>query len=231
MRILILCTGNSCRSQMAEGFLKSLDPGLEVFSAGTHPAPHANRHAVAVMSEVGIDISQNQPKNVDLFVAEPFDYVITVCGGAQEVCPAFTGVVKHRLHIGFDDPADAVGTPDEVIAVYRRVRDEIRAGFKAFYLEQIKGKLPDVKQDCGCEDGCCPPKKKNPFTKWIFAVIILAALGIIGFKLFCHQTPKNESCCPPGSSVLCDSTNKATGDTTKAAPCDTTKGSSCCPKK
>jgi arsenate reductase len=139
MRVLILCTGNSCRSQMAEGFLKSFDSNLEVFSAGTHPAPHANPHAVAVMKEVGVDISQNQPKNVDLFVAEPFDFVITVCGGAREVCPAFTGNVKNRLHIGFDDPADATGTPEEVIAVYRRVRDEIRAGFAEFYEEKIKG--------------------------------------------------------------------------------------------
>ena len=140
MRILILCTGNSCRSQMAEGFLRSFDPRLEVFSAGTHPAPHANPHAVAVMKEVGIDISMNKPKNVDLFVADPFDYVITVCGGAREVCPAFTGNVKHRLHIGFDDPADAKGSFEEVMSVYRRVRDEIREGFQAFYQEKIKRK-------------------------------------------------------------------------------------------
>ncbi len=138
MRILILCTGNSCRSQMAEGFLTSFDPRLEVFSAGTHPAPHANPHAVAVMKELGIDISGNKPKHVDLFLADSFDYVITVCGGAMETCPAFIGTVKTRLHIGFDDPADAVGTPEEVITVYRRVRDEIREGFSAFYDEKIK---------------------------------------------------------------------------------------------
>jgi arsenate reductase len=138
MKILILCTGNSCRSQMAEGFLASFDSRLEVFSAGTHPAAQANPHAVAAMKELGIDISHNKPKNVDLFVADPFDYVITVCGGAKEVCPAFTGVVKNRLHIGFDDPADAVGTTDEVMQVYRRVRDEIKVGFSAFYLEKIK---------------------------------------------------------------------------------------------
>ncbi len=138
MKILILCTGNSCRSQMAEGFLKSFDSSLEVYSAGTHPAPHANPNAVAVMKESGIDISQNKPKNVDIFVADPFDYVITVCGGAREVCPAFTGDVRNRLHIGFDDPADATGTPEEVIGVYRRVRDEIREGFLAFYRGKIK---------------------------------------------------------------------------------------------
>ena len=125
---------------MAEGFLKSFDSRLEVFSAGTHPAPEANPHAVAAMKELGIDISQNKPKNVDLFVADPFDYVITVCGGAREVCPAFTGIVKNRLHIGFDDPADAVGSQEEIMAVYRRVRDEIKSGFHSFYLKSIKSK-------------------------------------------------------------------------------------------
>lgn len=200
--------------------MKSFDSNLEVFSAGTHPAPHANPNAVAVMKEVGIDISRNQPKNVDIFVNEPFDYVITVCGGAKEVCPAFTGRVKNRLHIGFDDPADAIGTPEEVLAVYRRVRDEIKAEFTAFYSEKIKGN-----KDCGCEGGCCPPKKKNPFAKIIFAVVILAALGVIAIKLFHQQPPAASSgaCCPPGSATKCD--------TVKTVPCDTTKGSTCCPKK
>ena len=138
MKILILCTGNSCRSQMAEGFLKSFDSRLEVFSAGTHPALRANPNAVMVMKESGIDISANIPKKVDLFLAEPFDYVITVCGGANENCPAFTGHVKNRLHIGFDDPADAQGTADVVMPVYRRVRDEIKEGFGRFYNERIR---------------------------------------------------------------------------------------------
>ena len=137
MRILILCTGNSCRSQMAEGFLRSIDPRLEVFSAGTNPALAVNPFAVAVMKEAGIDISRNSPKSVDLFLDEPFDFVITVCGGAREACPAFIGKVRNRLHIGFDDPADAVGTVDEVMPVFRKVRDEIRAGFTGFYLERI----------------------------------------------------------------------------------------------
>jgi len=141
MRILILCTGNSCRSQMAEGFLKSFDSRMEVFSAGTRPAPQANPYAVEAMSEAGIDISGNRPRHVDQFVAEPFDYVITVCGGAKEVCPVFTGQVKHRLHIGFDDPADATGTPEEVMKVYRRVRDEIHETFRQFYLETIQTDL------------------------------------------------------------------------------------------
>ena len=147
MKILILCTGNSCRSQMAEGFLKSYDARLEVFSAGTHPALVPNPNAVAAMKEIGIDISANKPKNVDLFVADPFDYVITVCGGAREVCPAFSGVVKNRIHIGFDDPADAVGTYEEVMHVYRRVRDEINSGFFAYYNETIKPAMDAEAED------------------------------------------------------------------------------------
>jgi len=138
MKILILCTGNSCRSQMAEGFLKSFDSRLEVHSAGTQPAGQANPHAVAAMKELGIDISGNKPKSVDVFLADPFNYVITVCGGAQESCPAFIGKVKTRLHIGFDDPADAVGTTEEVMPVYRKVRDEIKEGFWKFYQDRIK---------------------------------------------------------------------------------------------
>jgi arsenate reductase (thioredoxin) len=141
MKILILCTGNSCRSQMAEGFLKSFNARLEVCSAGTHPAAQANQYAVAVMKEIGIDISQNIPKNVDLYVDDPFDYVITVCGGAREVCPAFTGDVRYRLHMGFDDPADAVGTQEEIFSVYRRVRDEIREGFFEFYRNRIEPEM------------------------------------------------------------------------------------------
>lgn len=132
-KILILCTGNSCRSQMAEGFLKSFEPSLEVFSAGTHPASKPNPYAVEVMREAGIDISSNQPKNVGLFVDQPFDYVITVCDGAKEVCPLFTGKVEHRLHIGFEDPADACGTREEILSVYRKVRDQIHERFLKFY--------------------------------------------------------------------------------------------------
>ncbi len=136
--ILILCTGNSCRSQMAEGFLKSFDSELEVFSAGTIPAEKVNPNSVIVMDEVGIDISSQFPQNVDEFVDQSFDYVITVCDNAKEVCPVFTGHVKHQLHIPFDDPADATGTEQEVLAVYRRVRDEIKEKFTQFYNEIIE---------------------------------------------------------------------------------------------
>lgn len=120
---------------MAEGFLRSFDPRLEVFSAGTHPASRPNPYAVAVMKEAGIDISGNMPKNVGIFLADSFDYVITVCGGAKEICPVFYGKVKNRLHIGFDDPADATGTEEEIMAVYRNSRDEIRKAFFKFYTD------------------------------------------------------------------------------------------------
>lgn len=117
---------------MAEGFLKSFDSNLTVESAGTEPATQVNPNAVKVMAEVGIDISQNKPKLVDQFINQEWDYVITVCDNAKETCPAFLGKVKHRLHIGFEDPAEATGTPDEVMAVFRKVRDEIKEKFSEF---------------------------------------------------------------------------------------------------
>lgn len=141
MDILILCTGNSCRSQMAEAFIRSFDPKLNVYSAGTKPASKVNPYAVKVMSEVGIDISSHYPKDVDEFITKSFDYVITVCDNAKETCPVFTGKVKNRLHIGFEDPADATGTEDEIIAVFRKVRDEIKKDFLDFYDKNIKENL------------------------------------------------------------------------------------------
>ncbi len=129
MKILVLCTGNSCRSQMAEGFLKHLYPDYEIYSAGTKPEKKVSKHATIVMKEVGIDISQHIPKNVVTFVNDSFDYVITVCNNAKESCPIFTGKVAKRLHIGFDDPADASGTEEHILSVYRKIRDEIRTAF------------------------------------------------------------------------------------------------------
>lgn len=136
-KILILCTGNSCRSQMAEGFLKSFDKNLDVFSAGTKPAEKVNPFAVNAMKEIGIDISNGVAEDVDKYLSQSFDYVITVCDNAKETCPIFLGNVKHRLHIGFDDPADAVGTEQEVMPVYRRVRDEIKRDFYEFYKNNL----------------------------------------------------------------------------------------------
>ena len=132
-RILILCTGNSCRSQMAEGILKSFDSELEVFSAGTKPAEKVNPKAVKVMREIGLDISKAVPENVEKYLSHSFDYVITVCNNAKETCPVFFGKVIEQLHIGFEDPADAIGTEDEILAVFRKVRDEIKNDFYKFY--------------------------------------------------------------------------------------------------
>jgi arsenate reductase len=137
-KIVILCTGNSCRSQMAEGFLKSFDANLEVHSAGTDPGECIHPKAVQVMNEVGIDLSSNYPKHVNRFLDNAFDYVITVCDHAKETCPVFTGQVAQHLHIGFDDPALATGSEEEVLKVFRRVRDEIIRDFKVFYEENLK---------------------------------------------------------------------------------------------
>jgi arsenate reductase (thioredoxin) len=122
---------------MAEGFLKSFDPNLDVYSAGTHPASRVSSRAIQVMKEVGVDISHNHTKSVDQFLNDSFDYVITVCDHAKETCPVFSGKVTHRLHIGFDDPAEAVGTEEAVIAVFRCVRDEIKDKFDDFYQSNL----------------------------------------------------------------------------------------------
>lgn len=137
-RILILCTGNSCRSQMAEGFLRHFDEQLYVRSAGTNPSGQVHPKAVQVMDEIGIDLSYGQPENVDKYLDEEWDYVITVCDNAKETCPVFLGKVKHQLHIGFEDPAEATGTEKEILSVFRRVRDEIKHDFHDFYLKNIK---------------------------------------------------------------------------------------------
>jgi len=142
MKVLILCTGNSCRSQMAEGFIKSFYENLEVFSAGTVPAGQVHPKAVRVMKEVGIDISDHYPKSAEEFLNDSFDYLITVCDDAKETCPVFTGKVKNRFHIGFNDPAQARGTEEEILAVFRRLRDEIREEFYRFYHENICGLTP-----------------------------------------------------------------------------------------
>ena len=141
MKILILCTGNSCRSQMAHGFLQSFDNRLEVYSAGTKPAEKVNPMAVKVMDEMGIDLSSHSPKSVNLYTGQEWDYVITVCGGASESCPLFTGEVKNRLHIGFDDPSEATGTLEFINREFHRVRDEIKASFYEFYLNEFKPQL------------------------------------------------------------------------------------------
>ena len=129
MKILVLCTGNSCRSQMAAGFLRTWKPRWVVRSAGTDPEKAVSPFAVAVMKEKDIDISREIPRDVREFVDEDFDRVITVCDHAREVCPVFSGRVGARLHRGFADPAAARGSQDEILEVYRRTRDEIAAVF------------------------------------------------------------------------------------------------------
>ena len=130
-RVLILCTGNSARSQMAEGLLRH-DAGdrFGVVSAGVEPS-HVRPHAIEVMREVGIDISNHRSKSANEFTGEDFDYVITVCDNANERCPLFPGNTK-RIHWSFDDPAAAEGEESEKLAVFRRVRDEIRNRLSAF---------------------------------------------------------------------------------------------------
>jgi arsenate reductase len=138
MKILILCTGNSCRSQMAHGFLQSFDDKITVRSAGTEPANQINQRAVTVMREAGIDISHHTPRHVDQYLGEEWDYVITVCDHANETCPLFIGKVKHRLHIGFEDPSHATGSEEFIMNEFRRVRDLIKGEFRKFYERNLK---------------------------------------------------------------------------------------------
>jgi arsenate reductase len=118
---------------MAEGFLKSFDNQLTVFSAGTIPSDAVNPYAIQVMTEIGINISEGKPESVDKYLNQSFDYVITVCGDAKETCPVFIGIVKEQLHIGFEDPADAIGTDEKITNEFRKIRDEIKADFEKWY--------------------------------------------------------------------------------------------------
>jgi arsenate reductase len=141
MKILILCTGNSCRSQMAQGFLQSFDKRLQVFSAGTEPATRVNPTAVKVMKEMGIDIGKNKPKNVDHFLNETWDYVITVCDDANESCPVFPGKVRNRLHMGFEDPSKTKGSYIEIMNSFYEIRNEIRDEFYKLYESELIKKI------------------------------------------------------------------------------------------
>lgn len=140
-KILFLCTGNSCRSQMAEGWARRLKgERLEPYSAGIE-AHGLNPNAVAVMAEAGVDISAQRSKHVDELVGIDFDYVVTVCGHAQEQCPIFSGRAR-RIHVGFDDPprlAATAASEEEALDHYRRVRDQIRA-----FVETLPEALPST---------------------------------------------------------------------------------------
>jgi arsenate reductase len=126
---------------MAHGFLQSFDSRLQVFSAGTEPALKINPTAVEVMKKAGIDISHQTPKNVDQYLNIDWDYVITVCDSANEACPVFPGRVRHRLHMGFDDPSHAKGSYVEIINEFYRVRNEIRDEFYKLYESELKKKI------------------------------------------------------------------------------------------
>jgi arsenate reductase len=131
-RVLILCTGNSCRSHMAEGILRAAAGDfLEVCSAGSKPAGYIHPQAVAALAEIGIDISGHTSKHMDEFLDRDVETVITVCGNADQACPVFPGQVN-RHHWPFDDPAHATGTEEEIGAEFRRVRNEIRRVFEAY---------------------------------------------------------------------------------------------------
>jgi arsenate reductase len=130
-RILFLCTGNSARSQMAEGWARFLSKGkVDAISAGTEPKT-LNPLAVHAMAEVGIDISKQQSKAMDVYSGQPFDFVITVCDRAKESCPVWP-TAKERIHWSFDDPAEATGSEEQRLAAFRRVRDEIRTRLRLF---------------------------------------------------------------------------------------------------
>ena len=140
--VLILCTGNSCRSHLAEGILRQAAGDLlEVHSAGSNPAGYVHPMAIEVMKEIGIDISGHVSKHMNEFLNRKVDTVITVCGNADQACPMFPGQVN-RYHWGFDDPAHASGTEEEKLAIFKRVRDQIKLVFEAYAAGYREGTQP-----------------------------------------------------------------------------------------
>jgi arsenate reductase len=138
MKALIVCTGNSSRSQMAHGFLQSFDSRLNVYSAGNEPAGQIDENAVRVMQEVGIDISGHKPTSVNKYLDTEWDYEISVCGKENGACPYFPGKAKHHMHIRIESPSKFQGSHEELLNRYRRIRDEIRNEMYSLYSEQIK---------------------------------------------------------------------------------------------
>ena len=137
--VLVLCTGNSCRSQMAEGLINTrLGEHFTAFSAGTKPSGYVHPNAIAVMAELGIDLSKNTSKSTNDFRGKPFDFVITVCDDANENCPVWLGAAGQRVHIGFEDPANATGSPEEVLTTFRTVRDQITDRVLGYLREHIQ---------------------------------------------------------------------------------------------
>jgi arsenate reductase len=140
-RVLVLCTGNSCRSHMAEGILRAAAADiLKVHSAGSRPAGYVHPKAIAALAEIGIDISDHTSKHMKEFLDCDIETVITVCGNADQACPVFPGQVQ-RHHWPFDDPAHASGSEEEIMGEFRRVRDEIATRFRAYAAERRSGKV------------------------------------------------------------------------------------------
>jgi len=153
--ILVLCTGNSCRSHLAEGILRrALGEGYAVASAGSKPAGYVHPMAMAVMKEIGIDIAGHTSKHVDTFLDQGVETVITVCGNADQACPVFPGKVN-RHHFPFEDPAHAEGSEEEKLAVFRRVRDEIRAVFEAYAAGRRDEHATTEPQSCSTMPSSC----------------------------------------------------------------------------
>lgn len=138
MKILIICTGNACRSQIAHGLMQSFDNDLEVHSAGTLPGSEVNSRAVRVMAEAGIDISHHYPKPIDIYLNDEWDYVITVCSQAKESCPVFSGKVKHRLHFEHEDPSYLPGSEEYIMSEFRKLRDNLKNELYSLYLNHIR---------------------------------------------------------------------------------------------
>lgn len=135
-RVLFLCTANSCRSQMAEGIVNHfLGDRVEAFSAGTE-ASYVNPKAIVVLQEIGVDISRHRSKSMDEFAEDSFDYVITLCGDANEKCPLFFAGVQ-RTHIGFSDPAKAKGTEEKILEEFRKVRDEVKVTLLDYFSREL----------------------------------------------------------------------------------------------
>lgn len=142
MKILFLCTGgNSCRSLMAEAFLQKLDKSLDVFSAGLHPDEDTDRMAVEVMKEIGIDISTKKPRSYHEFEGIEFDYLIMLCDGTKDKIETVNIQASHHIHLGFEDPRKAYCTEEQLVYLYRDIRDEIKNELDYFYGNVLTNKL------------------------------------------------------------------------------------------
>ena len=154
MKILILCTDNSCLSQMAEGWLQSFDRNLTVCSAGTETAVQTYLLAIETMAKSGIDISQKRPKPIEQYLNESWDYIITLCSTVDENCPEFMGKVRHRLHLGTYDPSRAKETPESIASEFRRISIQLKKKMYEFYTDEILNGDGGPTCTCGANRFC-----------------------------------------------------------------------------